>query len=34
MLQNEEYGKQISKNDTAPITQGVMGAARRLPEKP
>jgi hypothetical protein len=33
-LQNEKHEKYISKNNTAPITQGVIGAARRLPEKP
>jgi hypothetical protein len=34
MLQNEKHEKYISKNDAALITQGVIRAARRLPENP
>jgi hypothetical protein len=33
-LQNKKYEKYISKNGAAPITQGMIGVARRLPEKP
>jgi hypothetical protein len=33
MLQNEKHKKWTSKDDVAPIMQGVIGAAQHLPEK-
>jgi hypothetical protein len=34
MLQNEKHKRWISRDDVAPITQGMIEAARHLPEKP